>query len=167
MDKLETGLSKLFSSKLDALRSTVTSELSEVREVAIQARDLAQSNAKAVQALEKRMDQRMFSLERKCNALSTKNRHLTEQQEQQDTYSRKENLVIRGIDEAAAEETEDMCITAVRQMCMNNLNIDRDHANGMVTVRCHRLGKKDTSGTYKETDYCSFFKLQRQANSVE
>ena len=74
---------------------------------------------------------------------------LTEQQEQQDTYSRKENLVIRGIDEAAAEETEDMCITAVRQMCMNNLNIDRDHANGMVIVRCHRLGKKDTSGTYK------------------
>ena len=149
MDKLETGLSKLFSSKLDDLRSTVTSELSEVREVAIQARDLAQSNAKAVQALEKRMDQRMFSLERKCNALSTKNRQLTEQQEQQDTYSRKENLVIRGIDEAAAEETEDMCITAVRQMCMNNLNIDRDHANGMVIVRCHRLGKKDTSGTYK------------------
>ena len=77
MDKLETGLSKLFSSKLDALRSTVTSELSEVREVAIQARDLAQSDAKAVQALEKRMDQRMFSLKRKYNAFSTKNRQLT------------------------------------------------------------------------------------------
>ena len=90
----------------------------------------------------------MFSLERKCNALNTKNRQLTEQQEQQETYSRKENLVICGIDEAAAEETEDMYITAVTQMCMNNLKIDRDYANRMVIARCHRLGK-DTSGTYK------------------
>ena len=45
-------------------------------------------------------------------------------------------------------------------MCMNNLNIDRDHANGMVIIRCHRLGKKDTSGTYKRPIIVCFLNFQ-------
>ena len=141
MNKLDTSL----GGKLDALKTAVKSELTEVRKIATEARDLAQSNAKAVQSLE----QRMFNLERKCNALNVKNKRLTEQQEQQDTYSRKENLVVRGIDEAAEEETEDMCMAAVRNVFINNLNLHKDYVNGITIVRCHRLGRKDNSGNYK------------------
>ena len=65
------------------------------------------------------MTQRVFNLERKCNAVNAKNRHLTEQQEQQETYSRKENLVVSGIDEVPDEETEDMCVAAVKQTFVN------------------------------------------------
>ena len=141
MNKLDTSL----GGKLDALKTAVKSELTEVRKIATEARDLAQSNAKAVQSLE----QRMFNLERKCNALNVKNKRLTEQQEQQDTYSRKENLVVRGIDEAAEEETKDMCMAAVRNVFINNLNLHKDYVNGITIVRCHRLGRKDNSGNYK------------------
>ena len=143
MDQLESRLNGRF----DELRTAFRSELTEVKKVANAAHDLAESNAKAIQTLEQRMTQRVFNLERKCNAL--KNRHLTEQQEQQETYSRKENLVVRGINEVPNEETEDMCVAAVKQTFTNNLNIDKDYVDRMIIVRCHRLGRKDNVGTYK------------------
>ena len=102
------------------------------------------------------MTQRVFNLERKCNALNAKNRHLTEQQEQQETYSRKENLVVRGINEVPNEETEDMCVAAVKQTFTKNLNIDKDYVDRMIIVRCHRLGRKDNVGTYKRTIIARF-----------
>ena len=145
MDQLESRLNGRF----DELRAAFRSELTEVKKVANAAHDLAKSNAKAIQSLEQRMTQRVFNLERKCNALNAKNRHLTEQQEQQETYSRKENLVVRGINEVPNEETEDMCVAAVKQTFTNNLNIDKDYVDRMIIVRCHRLGRKDNVGTYK------------------
>ena len=145
MDQLESRLNGRF----DELRAAFRSELTEVKKVANAAHDLAKSNAKAIQSLEQRMTQRVFNLERKCNALNAKNRHLTEQQEQQETYSRKENLVVRGISEVPNEETEDMCVAAVKQTFTNNLNIDKDYVDRMIIVRCHRLGRKDNVGTYK------------------
>ena len=138
MDQLESRLNGRF----DELRTAFRSELTEVKKVANAAHDLAESNAKAIQTLEQRMTQRVFNLERKCNALNAKNRHLTEQQEQQETYSRKENLVVRGINEVPNEETEDMCVAAVKQTFTNNLNIDKDYVDRMIIVRCHRLGRK-------------------------
>ena len=144
MNKLDTSI----GAKFEALRTTINTELSDVKKIAIGARELAESNAKALESMEQRMNQCLCKLEKKCNSLAAKNIQLTEQQEQQSTYSRKEILVVRGVNEVAAEETKDMCVAAVRHVLINNLNIDADSANKMVIVRCHRMGRKDNSGAY-------------------
>ena len=58
----------------------------------------------------------------------------------QETYSRRNNLMIRGIPEKN-EETEEMCITAVRNFLIKEMNIDAAAVSRMTLVRCHRVGR--------------------------
>ena len=55
---------------------------------------MAVANAAAIESVNKRV----FNMERKYNGLTNKCRRLTELCESQDTYSRRENLLIRGVD---------------------------------------------------------------------
>ena len=130
--------------KFDSMQVAVKSELKDIRNIATEARDLAKANAAAIVSMEKHI----YNVERKCNVLTAKNNRLTEMQESQDTYSRRENLVIRGIDERE-DETEDVCVNVAKDIFINKMNIGVDAVNNMTIVRCHRLGNKDTSGTYK------------------
>ena len=130
--------------KFDELHSAVKSELCEVKKIATSAHSMAVANAAAIESLKKDL----FNVHRKCNGLSAKNKRLTEQQEAQDTYSRRENLVIRGVAEREAE-TDEQCVESVRRILINNINIDETVVNEMVIVRCHRMGTKDISGLYQ------------------
>ena len=130
--------------KFDELHSAVKSGLCEVKKIATSAHSMAVANAAAIESLKKDL----FNVHRKCNGLSAKNKRLTEQQEAQDTYSRKENLVIRGVAEREAE-TDEQCVESVRRILINNINIDETVVNEMVIVRCHRMGTKDISGLYQ------------------
>ena len=130
--------------KFDELHSAVKSELCEVKKIATSAHSMAVANAAAIESLRKDL----FNVHRKCNGLSAKNKRLTEQQEAQDTYSRRENLVIRGVAEREAE-TDEQCVESVRRILINNINIDETVVNEMVIVRCHRMGTKDISGLYQ------------------
>ena len=67
------------------------------------------------------------------------NDRLTAQQEAQESYSRMDNLLFRGIKEQR-NETLEMCFTAIRNTRARELKLDQDIVNGMVIVRCHRLG---------------------------
>ena len=119
------------------------SEVSEVKEIATSAHTLAVANAAAIESMKKDL----FSVQRKCNGLTAKNKRLTDLQESQDTYSRRENLVIRGVAERA-EETEEMCVASVRQIMTNSLNIHPTIVENMTIVRCHRMGNKDNNRIY-------------------
>ena len=137
-------------SKLEALRAAVKheikeikSEITEVRNIACEARDLAKSNATAIASLHKHL----FNVERKCNGLAAKNKRLVETQEAQESYSRKENLIIRGIAEQESE-TEELCVAAVKAVFINKFEINDACVNSIQIVRCHRLGNRDTSGVY-------------------
>ena len=136
--------------KIEALRAAVKheivavkSEIIEVRKIACDARDLAESNATAIASLHKHL----FNVERKCNGLAAKNKRLIEAQEAQESYSRKDNLVIRGIDEQEAE-TEEMCVTAVKAVFIDKFDINDACVKNLKIVRCHRLGNRDTTGNY-------------------
>ena len=115
-----------------------------MKKIATSAHSMAVANAAAIESLKKDL----FNVHRKCNGLSAKNKRLTEQQEAQDTYSRRENLVIRGVAEREAE-TDEQCVESVRRILINNINIDETVVNEMVIVRCHRMGTKDISGLYQ------------------
>ena len=124
--------------KFEDLRREVKSDVSEVMEIATSAHTLAVANAAAIES----MKRDLFSVQRKCNGLSAKNKCLTDLQESQDTYSRRENLIIRGVVERA-DETEEMCVASVRQIMTNKLNIDATIVDSMTIVRCHRIGNRD------------------------
>ena len=140
MDDLDSKL----SGKFDALRAAVKSELSDIKKIATDAHTMAVANAAAIESVNKRV----FNMERKYNGLTNKCRRLTELCESQDTYSRRENLVIRGVDEGI-EETDDICMNTVKEILIQKMNIDKTDVDRMTIVRCHRLGRKDNSGVYK------------------
>ena len=88
MDDLDAKL----SGKFDALRAAVKSELSDIKKNATYAHTMAVANAVAIKSVNKRV----FNME-KIQWLTNKCKRLTELCESQDTYSRRENLVIRGV----------------------------------------------------------------------
>ena len=144
-DKVE-ALRAAVKYEITEVKSEITevkSEITEVKKIACEARDQAEANASALTSLRKHL----FNVERKCNGLSAKNIRLMETQESQESYSRKENLVIRGIAEQDTE-TDEMCVTAVKKLLTNKLDINEECANNIVIARCHRLGNRDLSGTY-------------------
>ena len=104
--------------KIEALRAAVKHEIVAVKSEIIEVRKIA------------------------CDA-----RDLAEAQEAQESYSRKENLVIRGIDEQGAE-TEEMCVTAVKAVFIDKFDSNDACVNNIKIVRCHRLGNRDTTGNY-------------------
>ena len=140
MDNLDSKL----SGKFDALRAAVKSELSDIKNIANDAHNMAIANAAAIESVNKRV----FNMERKSNGLANKCKRLTELCESQDTYSRRENLVIRGVDEGI-DETDDICMNTVTEILVQKMNIDKADVDRMTIVRCHRLGRKDNSGIYK------------------
>ena len=127
-----------------ALRAAVKSELSDIKKIATDAHTMAVANAAAIESVNKRV----FNMERKYNGLTNKCKRLRELCESQDTYSRKENLLIRGVDEGI-EETDDICMNTVKEILIQKINIDKTDVDRMTIVSCHRLGRKDNSGVYK------------------
>ena len=75
----------------------------------MEARDIARANAASVEHLQSDVEKpksEMFSMTRKYNGLLCKNQQLQQSHDKQESYSRRENLLIRGIKEQA-EETEE------------------------------------------------------------
>ena len=70
---------------------------------------------------------------RKYNRLLGKNQQLQQSHDKQESYSRRENLLIRGTKEQP-EETEKMCKDAVRQLLISEMNINDDKVKKMVLV---------------------------------
>ena len=85
--------------------------------------------------------QEMFSLTVKYDGVKNDNIKLQRQQEKQESYSRRDNLIIRGIKEND-NETEDACMKLVRNFFVEQLCVPEAEAASMVFVRCHRVGKK-------------------------
>ena len=56
-----------------------------------------------------------------------------------EVYSRKDNLIIRGIDEQK-NETEQLCVDAVKMFFKEQLKLDEGAISAMKFVRCHRIG---------------------------
>ena len=136
------------SKQLDEFRTKVQNDIKAVDDKVTEALNTANANKVAIADnvnTIKRLERELVTVNRKCNGLEMLNDRLTAQQEAQESYSRKDNLLIRGIKEQR-DETPEMCITAVRNILVRELKLDQDIVNGMVIVRCHRLGSSDIGG---------------------
>ena len=58
-----------------------------------------------------------------------------------ENYSRRDNLVIRGI----AETKDEVCETIVKIFCKDKMKLDSVFIDSIKIVRCHRLGERQHS----------------------
>ena len=123
------------SKQLDEFRTKVQNDIKAVDDKVTEALNTANANKVAIadnMNTIKRLERELVTVNRKCNGLEVLNDRLTAQQEAQESYSRKDNLLIRGIKEQR-DETPEMCITAVRNTLVRELKLDQDIVNG---IRC-------------------------------
>ena len=130
------------SDKLDSIEDKLMRRVTEVEQRANEAMDMAHANAAMIKTLNTKlidMDNKFVNLSRKHDNVCIDNKRLQGLHDQQETYSRRENLLLRGIDEQA-EESGDMCIAAARRFFINDMKLDEATVNSMTIVRCHRIG---------------------------
>ena len=73
-----------------------------------------------------------------CETLKPENINLKQNANQLDKFSRRNNLVIEGIEEKDNEQCEKL----VRSFFKDKLKLDSNSVNHMRIVGCHRLGKQ-------------------------
>ena len=126
-----------FRSDFDRLEKNLMSEVNEAKENADRATQKATENSLAIQKLQ----QDFGELKTECANLKRENVVLKEQSNNLELYSRKNNIIIRGIKDSN-QETEQQCETAVRQFFKIKLNIPEAMVEAMPFVRCHRLNAR-------------------------
>lgn len=114
----------------------VKAEIKSARDEANEAMKLASANDIAIKSLKDDMLQMQIT----CAHLVEENTQLRKQCEHSDNYSRKDNLIIRGIKETEGEN-EDSCVV-VRKFFIEQLSLQKDVVDSMMFVRVHRLGQK-------------------------
>ena len=131
-------------SKFDRLSAQILADVTEAKSVANNAMDIAVAAEASVAKLEEKVvniEKHMLQLKIENRGLKEENAHLTRRSDNQDTYSRRDNLVIRGVSEGA-DEDDNACENAARDFFKQQLRVDDPVIDRIQFVRCHRLGKK-------------------------
>ena len=119
------------SKQLADFKTKVENDIQKVDQKATEALDAAIANKAAIAANEvtmRRLERELVTANRKCNVLEFENERLTAQNESQESYSRRDNLIISGIKEQP-DETPDMCISSVRHVLVQDLKLDQEVVN--------------------------------------
>ena len=136
------------SEQLADFKTKVQIDIQKIDEKATEALNTANTNKAAISANAdtiKRLETELNRVNRKCNGLELENEKLTNQQESHESYSRRDNLLIRGIKEQQ-NETQETCIAAVRDVLIRDFKMEPDFVNKIVIVRCHRFGSSFAGG---------------------
>ena len=115
-----------------------------MKTVANNAMDIATAAEASVAKLEEKVmniEKHMLQFRIENRGLKEKNAHLTRRSDNQDTYSRRDNLVIRGVREGEVED-DNACEKVARDFFKQQLHVDDPVVDSIQFVRCHRLGKK-------------------------
>ena len=91
------------------------------------------------------LEKSVFKLTVQNRGLKEDNSYLHRRSDNQDSYSRRENLVIRGVGEEEADDS-DSCKRLAKNFFVTQLHISEADVNAINIVRCHRLGKRFQHG---------------------
>ena len=141
-DKLSSDIEKVRPSVRADLREDLLADIQSIKKTANCAIDLALANEQAIKSIKEDVTQLQIT----CSGLEVENKRLKIQNEQHENYSRKDNLIFRGIQEENSE-TEEKCSEKVRKLFVEKLMLDEALVNSMMFVRCHRLGGKQSRDT--------------------
>ena len=73
-----------------------------------------------------------------CEELKAENKVLKDHINKLDNYSRRKNIIIRGIEESE-DESNDTCVRKVREFMRTQLKLDDDTVDSIKFAGCHRL----------------------------
>lgn len=100
----------------------------------------ATANTAVLNAMRKDVDQMKYNYE----TVHCENLKLRNQVNHLENYSRRDNLVIRGVAESAGENCDELA----RTFMVENLKMQKNFVNKIRFVRAHRLGKKPYGGQH-------------------
>ena len=135
---------KNIESKFDTLTDRLMAEVKHAHDVASEAMNIATAAQASVDTLKNTvtlLQKNVHKLTVQNKGLKEENIQLNRRSDNQDSYSRRDNLVIRGIDENDTD-IEESCKVVAKNFFTQQLNISADEVEHITIVRCHRLGKK-------------------------
>ena len=138
-------------SELKDLKESLTSSIDVIKTTACDALQIAQSNTKDISALKDELcaefSGKINEVKEQCAILKAENmilintcESLQQQSDDHEIYSRKNNLIFKGISESK-NETDEQSEHEIRAFLKNNLNIDNNVVNNMKFSACHRFGQ--------------------------
>ena len=131
-------------SKFDTFSDRLLAEVKHVSNVANEAMNIATAAKASVDTLQDTvtmLQKDVYKLAVLNRGLQQENEQLSRRSDNQDSYSRRDNLVIRGIDEHE-NDTDESCKVLAKKFFIEHLHISDGDVERMTLVRCHRLGKK-------------------------
>lgn len=146
LDKLSKNIANItpaFNTEIQLLKREILTDVRNAKSKAQESLDLSLANNAAITQLKSEMhDMRIL-----CTGLYEDNKTLIMKCEQTENYSRRDNLVVRGLPEQR-DENEEQCVIAIKSFFLNVLKIDAETVQNMPYVRCHRLGARSVSDKY-------------------
>ena len=134
--------------KFDRLSQRILAEVESATTIAKEALTIANEAKQEVLSINRKctdLEKENFMLKVKNNGLEQDYVRLQKQQNSQESYSKRDNLLIHGINE---EEHDDdaSCTTLVRNFFVQHLGMSEDDAGKVVFIRCHRIGRRSPHG---------------------
>ena len=139
-----TGSVQKIDQKFDKLSQQLLADVEKANSMAKEALDIAKEVKQDMSVLNKKcqkIEHDNYLLKIQCNGLQHENSRLQRQQDSQESYSKRDNLLIHGIVDDGSDDG-DTCRRLSRDFFVQNLKVSRNDADLMMFVRCHRLGKK-------------------------
>ena len=133
----------------ETLKSDVIVKVEKAESTANEALSLAKENEKTLESFKLETTEKFELLKTENKRLKYKNDRLTfendkvkQQSNNNENYSRRKNIVMRGISEKD-NETNINCEDEARKFMCEKLNLNKDTVAAMDIVRCHRMGGLD------------------------
>ena len=130
---LKTSITEV-KSDVKSINDKLMTKMSEISEFAKEAVKSAKENSVAIRELRTEMSQ----MKHKFRAIENENEALKNQCNQNELYSRRDNLIFHGIKEEN-DESNLQCDLAMRKFLCEKLELSGNEVNAMKFVRCHRL----------------------------
>lgn len=122
----------LLSDKIDEMCARIVGDVQTAVEAATKAESMSCANRQLIDEMRSEINE----LRTLCTSMNKENISLRNDVIQQESYSRRSNLVLRGVPEHNGESGID-CAKAVRHIFKTSMNIT--NADNIIFTRCHRL----------------------------
>ena len=138
IDKKLDSNTESITDNINTFKTELFTAIKEVRSTAQEALSQATKNSEAINEIRETIQYTIETVNIENNTLRKKINSL-------ENYSRRSNLVIRGIPEQETE-TPESCEQLVRAFFKNQLKLSDNFTAGVKFVRCHRIGAKPADG---------------------
>ena len=155
LNDIFSGIIQNITGQLEALKLEIVAKVDAVQKTATDALTLAQDNQKKIDELTTETNKRFDEVIAENKSLKCINDNLEkkikqniEQSNNSENYSRRNNIVVRGIVEAE-NETNEKCEEELRKFLCTKLKMSAETVDALRIERCHRMGGKKRGAAHQ------------------